>query len=147
MSRIVGKLLELLNLQTVRLSDTKRIQSAFRKAWQSVFEDALSTLPELATFSMALPAGILSGRGLRDALNSVNHNSFVTLGFKPEHIRVLKNLCFLLEQCSRVAGTSANQRIFEPLFHFKTPITPTLAEAMEEVIVTVTGCIEPKRKP
>jgi len=96
---------------------------------------------------MQVPAtvtDIIDGKGFRNAIDELEQKgSLQTLGFKSEHIRVLKSLAFLLGQCARLEATPQNLAIFEPLFHPAKPTTPTVADAMEEVIAKVVDCIEP----
>ena len=78
---------------------------------------------------------IVDGNGLREKIDEMERTGTLqTLGFQSEHIGVFKSLAFLLGQCSRVEATPQNLAICEPLFHPVHPITPTVADALEEVI-------------
>ena len=79
--------------------------------------------------------GVLDGKGFAKDLDELEQRGTLqTLGFKPEHTRVLKALAFFLGQCSRLEATPQNLAICEHLFHPAHPITPTVADAAEEVI-------------
>ena len=128
----------------VRLSDTEEIQLAFQREWAALINEAGAgdTPP---TSPMPIPTtvtGIIDGRGLRNGIDGLEKKGSLQ-GFKPEHIRVLKTLAFLLGQCARLEATKQNLAIFEPMFHPAKPTTPTVADAMEEVVAAVVKNIEP----
>jgi hypothetical protein len=130
----------------VRLSDSKEIQLAFQQEMTALYNEAgAGATPPMPP--MRIPTtvtDIIDGRGFRNGIDDLEQRgSLQTLGFKPEHIRVLKTLAFLLGQCARLEATKQNIAIFEPLFHPAKPTTPTVADAMEEVIATVVKNIEP----
>jgi hypothetical protein len=84
--------------------------------------DAL--LKEVGADFPLVPDGIINGKGYLEAVNSLEPNTLEHLGFRSEHVRVLKTLALLLAQCGRVAATKQNLKIFEPLFHPAKPTTP-----------------------
>ena len=156
MKTIVSKLLEILHPKMVknpsipvsnsRLSDTVQVQQAFRRAAQLIFDEAFknSGIPSASFFAAT---EIIDGKRFLEGLSRATESSWETLGFKPEHLRLLKSLCSLLELGARVEATPTNLRLFEPLFCPVTPTTPASAEAFEEVVNTFGECIGPKGKP
>ena len=102
-----------------------------------LFTEAGATCPDF-------PEGIINGQGLLESYNELQQDTFIDLGFKPEQVRVLKSLTFLLGQCSRLEGTDQNIAIVEHFFHPAKPTTETVADACEEVINMFLGCIEKK---
>lgn len=130
----------------VRLSDTKEIQLAFQQEMAGLFNEAGAGATPPAP-PMRIPTtvtDIIDGRVFRNKIDGMEQGgSLQTLGFKPEHIRVFKTMAFLLGQCARLEATKQNLAIFEPMFHPAKPTTPTVADAMEEVVAAVVGTIEP----
>ena len=121
-----------------RLSDTKEIQLAFQQGMQTVFAEAAGAPIKLRT----TPAGIVNAANLMKELNDELLKDALR---KPELVKVMKTLIFLLAQCSRLEATKQNVKIFELLFRFGRPITPTIADAFETVIHNVAAeAIEPK---
>jgi hypothetical protein len=131
----------------VRLSETKEIQLAFQQEMAIILNEAGENAAPPITMAQ-IPAtvtgmGILDGNGLRQNIDEMEQKGTLeTLGFKPEHIRIFKSLAFLLGQCSRLEATPQNLAICEPLFHPVHPITPTVADAAEEVITAFVQSIE-----
>lgn len=121
----------------VRLSDTPEIQSLFRREVDALLKDAGADFP-------LVPDGTIDGKGYLEALDSLRPNTLENLGFRPEHVRVLKTLALLLAQCGRVAATKQNLKIFEALFHPAKPTTPAVADAYEEVVMSFQQSIGPK---
>ncbi|MFI5071662.1 MAG: hypothetical protein ACHP8A_12300 [Terriglobales bacterium] len=119
-----------------RLSDTEEIQSAFRREVDALLNEIEATFP-------LLPEGIIDGRGFSKALDSLPPNTLQDLGFKAEHVRVLKTLALLLTQCGRVEATKQNLKLFENAFHPAKPTTPTVAEAYEKVVKVFEDSIGP----
>lgn len=122
----------------VRLSDTKEIQAAFKRELQALCEEVGAN-----EFVGSLPAGIIDGRGFGESLDSLNPDTLPTLGFKPEHIRVMKGLARLLANCARLEATKQNLSLTLPLFHPAKPTTPLVADAFDDVLSAVIECIEP----
>ena len=126
----------------MRLSETQEIQLAFQQEMARILNEAGANA-DVPLLLAQIPAtvtglGIIDGNGLREGLDDIERNGTLqTLGFKPEHIRVFKSLAFLLGQCSRLEATAQNLAICEPLFHPGHPITPTVADAAEEVITAL----------
>jgi len=120
----------------VRLSETKEIQLAFQQEVARIFNEAgANATPPIPIQIPATVTDILDGNGLGKNIDEMERKGTLqTLGFNPEHIRIFKSLAFLLGQCSRLEGTPQNLAIFEPLFHPVHPITPTVADAAEEII-------------
>jgi hypothetical protein len=124
-----------------RLSDTREIQLAFQQEMMSLIREAVGddvTIPIPRT-----PSGIVNGAAFLKAVDEMSERTLPDIGMKPEHIQVLRTLTYLLVQCSRVEATKQNLALFGPLFHPGKPTTPTVAEAFDEVVKEITGCIEP----
>jgi hypothetical protein len=124
-----------------RLSDTREIQLAFQQEMMKLMREAAGNdvnIPIPRT-----PSGIIDGNGFLKSVDQMSNKTLPDLGFKPEHIRVLRTLTYLLAQCSRLEATKQNLAIFEPLFHPVHPITSVVADAAEEVVKAVTDSIEP----
>lgn len=121
----------------VRLSDTPEIQSLFRREVDALLKEVGADFP-------LVPDGTIDGKGYLEALNSLKPNTLEDLGFRVEHVRVLKTLALLLAQCGRVATTKQNLQILEHLFHPGKPTTPTVADAYEEVVAMFQQNIVPK---
>src|SRR5580700_1484595 len=120
-----------------RLSQAREIQLAFHQEMVRIFNEAGKNAdPPIG--DMALPTttdAVLDGAGFRRDLDDLEKKGTLeTLGFKQEHIRVLKSLAFLLGQCSRLEATPQNLAICQPFFRPVHPITPIVADACEEVI-------------
>jgi hypothetical protein len=113
----------------LRLAQTPEIQAAFRKAFQDIWVE-VGRDPSEATFL----DGVLDGSAILKSFESLKPSTLPILGFKPEHIRVMKTLSFLLGQSLRVEGTKQTISIFLPLFAPAHPITAELADAYDEVI-------------
>jgi hypothetical protein len=129
----------------LRLSQTKEIQLAFQQEMARILNEAGENAvpPTPPTAIPTIVDSTLDGAGFRRDLDELEQKgSLQTLGFKPEHIRVLKSLAFLLGQCSRLSATAQNLTITLPLFHPVHPITPTVADACEEVIAVFVKSIE-----
>ncbi len=122
----------------MRLSDTDEIQSSFRREVDALLKEIGVTFP-------LLPEGIIDGKGLSEALGSLQPNTLQDLGFRAEHVRVLKTLALLLGQCGRVEPTEQNLKLFEHLFHPAKPTTPAVADAYEEVVMAFQQSIGPNR--
>jgi hypothetical protein len=120
-----------------RLSETTEIQSYFRREVDALLKEVGADFP-------LVPDGIINGKGYLEALNSLEPNTLEHLGFRSEHVRVLKSLALLLAQCGRVTATKQNLKIFEPLFHPAQPTTPTVADAYEEVVMMMEQSIGAK---
>lgn len=120
-----------------RLLETTEIQSYFRREVGALLKEVGADFP-------LVPDGVIDGKRLLDALNSMEHNTFDNLGFRSEHVRVLKALTQLLAQCDRVEATKQNLTIFEHLFHPAKPTTPTVADAYEELVAVMQQSIGPK---
>ena len=127
MKTTAGKLLEILHPKvlktpssassTLRVSDTEGIQLAFRKAVQLIFEEAfrVSGIPSQSLFAAT---EIIDGKRFREALSKVQDSSWETLGFKPEHLRMLNNLVLSL---STVLVLRPTLRIYVYLRHCFVP--------------------------
>lgn len=96
----------------MRLSDTDEIQSSFRREVNALLKEIGATFP-------LLPEGIIDGKGLSEALGSLRPNTLQDLGFRAEHVRVLKTL----GQYGRVEPTEQNLKLSEHLFHPAKPTT------------------------
>ena len=120
----------------MRLSDTDEIQSSFRREVDALLKEIGVTFP-------LLPEGIIDGKGLSEALGSLQPNTLQDLGFRAEHVRVLKTLALLLGQCGRVEPTEQNLKLFEHLFHPAKPTTPAVADAYEEVVMAFQQVSDP----
>jgi len=123
-----------------RLSDAKEIQVAFRREVDALFGEI-----GVESLFTAKDTSIIDAQTFWRIFDSVPGHTLQSVGFKPEHIRILKTLTLLLEQCARVEATKQNLRIFEPLFRPVKPTTPVVAEAFEEVVMVVEQSIEPKK--
>lgn len=122
-----------------RLSDTEEIQAAFRRELEALCKEVGAD-----EFVGSLPQGIIDGKGLGETLDSLNPETLPTLGFKPEHIRVMKSLTCLLANCARLEATKQNLSIFINLFHPAKPTTPLVADAFDDVLAAVMDNIGPK---
>jgi hypothetical protein len=131
-------------LTFVRLSETKEIQLAFQQEMVRIFNEA--TANTAVPTEMQIPAtitDIIDGKALRENMDEMERKGTLhTLGFKPEHIKVFKSSAFLLGQCTRLEATPQNLAIFQPLFHPVHPITPAVADALEEVITAFVTSIK-----
>jgi hypothetical protein len=115
-----------------RLSDAEEIQAAYRRELQALCKEVGAD-----EFIGSLPQGIIDGRGFGEALDSLDPETLPTLGFQPEHIRVMKGLTCLLANCARVEASKQNLSIFLHLFHPAKPTTPLVADAFDEVLAAV----------
>jgi hypothetical protein len=122
-----------------RLSDAKEIQAAFRREVDALFGEI-----GMESLFTDKDTSIIDTKKFWGIFDSVPGHTLQSVGFKPEHTRILKTLAFLLEQCARVEATKQNLKIFEPLFHPAKPTTPVVAEAYEEVVMVVEQSIGPK---
>lgn len=132
-----------------RLSETNEIQLAFQQEMARIFNEAgAGTTPPIPPIQIPMKVeGRIDGQRFAKSIDEMEaKGTLQTLGFKPEHVRVFKSLAYLLDQCSRLSATEQNLKICEPLFHPTHPITPTVADAGEEVIASVVACIEPANK-
>lgn len=128
-------------MSKLRVSDTEQVQLAFRTAVQRVWEQAVVDIPMPSFLD-----GTINGDRVLEAVIKAQ-DSFETLGFKPEHIRVLKTLCVLLKHCARIEATPANLGIVKTLFCPATPVTPVSAEAFEEVVAAfASSIVAPKKR-
>ena len=128
-----------------RLSETKEIQLAFQREMALLFNEAGATANP-PTPSMPIPTkmtDIVDGTELGIRLKRIAGRHWESLDFKPEHVRVLMSLVFLLEQCARLEATPQNLSITLPLFHPGKPTTPLVADAYDEVINALVSSIEP----
>ena len=121
-----------------RLSETNEIQAAYKRELQALCQEVGAN-----DFIGSLPGGIINGKGFGQALDSLNPETLPTLGFKPEHIRVLKSLTNLLANCARLEATKQNLSLTLHLFHPAKPTTPLVADAFDEVLAAFIECIEP----
>jgi hypothetical protein len=131
----------------VRLSEAKEIQLAFQQEMVALYNEAgATTEPPVPPKQVpTIVTDIIDGKGFAKAVDELEQKgSLQTLGFKPEQIRVLKCLAELLVQCSRVEATAQNFAVFKHLFHPTKPTTPTVADAMEEMVAAIGTSIEPK---
>ncbi len=129
----------------LRLSETKEIQLAFQREMVLLFNEAGATANS-PTPSMPIPTkftGMIDGREFGIRLKRFPERHWECFGFKPEHVRVLMSLVFLLEQCARLEATPQNLSITLPLFHPGKPTTPLVADAYDEVINALVSSIEP----
>ncbi len=122
-----------------RLSDAKEIQAVFRREVNALFGEI-----GMESLFTEKDSGIIDAKKFWGIFDSAPGHTLQSVGFKPEHTRILKTLVFLLEQCARVEATKQNLRIFEPLFHPVKPTTPAVAAAFEEVVMVIEQSIEPK---
>ena len=123
----------------MRVSDTEQIQMAFRKAVQRVWEQVVDIpMPSFLD-------GTINGDRLLESITKAQ-DSLETLGFKREHILMLKSLCSLLKHCARIEATPPNLGIVETLFCPATPVTPVSAEAFEEAVTAFADSIGPSKK-
>lgn len=133
-----------LRRQFARLSETKEIQLAFQQEMARILNEAgANAVPPIPPTQIPVAVtDIIDGDGLSKRIDEMEQKGTLqTLGYKPEHIRIFKSLAFLLGQCSRLKATPQNLAICEHLFHPGHPITPTVAEAAEEVIAAVVKSI------
>jgi hypothetical protein len=121
------------------VSDNEQIQLAFRQAVQRVWKQVVDT-PMPSSLD-----GAINGAALLEGITRAQ-DSLETLGFRPEHIRVLKTLCVLLKHCTRIEATPTNLGMVEPLFCPVTPVTPASAEAFEEVVAAFASSIGAPKK-
>jgi hypothetical protein len=133
---LIDKLFGNKTSQRVRLSDTKEIQTAYRQALQGLCDEVRAT-----EFIGGLPEGTINGAELLKSFDSLRPDTLTILGFKTEHVRVMKALTSLLAQCARLEGTKTNIAIVEHLFHPVKPTTALVADACEEVISAFTESI------
>jgi hypothetical protein len=110
-----------------RLSETREVQSAFRREMVLLFTEVGTPPPDVAT-------GVIDGKGLGDGFRRFPTRHWEDLRLKPEHVRVLLSLTFLLEQCSRLQATTQHLDTVLALFHPAKPTTPVVADAYGEVI-------------
>lgn len=121
-----------------RLSGAKEIQAAYRRELQALCQEVGAD-----EFIGSLPEGIIDGKGFGESLDSLNPETLPALGFKPEHIRVLKNLTNLLANCARLEATKQNLSLTLAFFHPVKPTTPLVADAFDEVLAAFIESIEP----
>ena len=127
------------------LSETEDIQLAFQREMVLLFNEAGATANP-PTPSMPIRTkmtDIVDGREFGNRIRRFSERHWESLGFKPEHVRVLMSLVFLLEQCARLEATPQNLSITVPLFHPAKPTTPLVADAYDEVINALASSIEP----
>lgn len=129
-------------MSALRVSETEQIQQAFREAVKRLWEEVVVDVP--LPPSLFLP-GTIDGEGMLKSLSEMQ-NSLETLGFRPEHISVLKSLCTALKDSARVQATPVNVGLFGHLFNPTTPTTPLSAEAYKEAVAIFTRNIGPKKK-
>ena len=124
------------------LSDTREIQLAFQQEMMKIIQEGIGT--DVTIPIPRTPSGIIDGNAFLKVVDQMSDRTLPDLGCKPEHVRVLRTLTYLLAQCSRLEATKVNLGLMQPLFHPSHPITPVVADAFEEVVKSVTDCIEPK---
>lgn len=123
--------------QFAPLSQAKEIQLAFQQETVRILNDAGANAapPTPAVQIPVTVKEIIDGDELGKRIDEMERKGTLqTLGYKPEHIRVFKSLALLLGRCSHLKATPQNLAICERLFHPGHPITPTVADAFEEVI-------------
>jgi hypothetical protein len=127
------------------LSETKEIQLAFQREMVLLLNEAGDTANP-PTPSMPIPtkvANMIDGREFGIRLKRVLEGRWESSGLKPEHVRVLMSLVFLLEQCARLKATPQNLSITLPFFHPGKPTTPAVADAYDEAINAFASSIKP----
>ena len=86
---------------------------------------------------------MIDGREFGIRLKRVFERHWESSGLKPEHVRVLMSLVFMLEQCAHLKATPQNLSITLPFFHPGKPTTPTVADAYDEAINAFASSIKP----
>lgn len=128
-----------------RLSETEEIQLAFQQEMALLFNEAGATANP-STPTMPIPTkvtDIIDGKEFGIRLKQFPERHWEALGFKPEHVRVLMTLVFLLERCAHVEANPFNLRVAVPRFHPGKPTTPRVADAFDEVVNSLARSIEP----
>jgi hypothetical protein len=127
-----------------RFSENEEIQLAFRREIDLLFNEARATANS-STRLIPTPATVTSAfdEGFGNDLKKFPQPHWDSLGFKPEHVRVLMSLTFLLEHCARLEATPQNLDITLPLFHPGKPTTSLAADAYDKVINALVSIIEP----
>lgn len=131
------------------LSEANEIQLAFQQEMILIFNEAgAGAVPPIPPMQKPTTvADKIDGRELAKRKGEMEQKGTLqTLGFEPEHIRVFKSLAFLLGECSRLKATPQNLAILRPLFQPTHPVTPTVADAAEEVIAALVDSIEPAKE-
>lgn len=127
-----------------QLSEAKEIQLACQQEMARILNEAgANAAPPIPAIQIPVTVTDVIDRDvLGKRIDEMERKGTLqTLGYKPEHIRIFKSLAFLLGQCSRLKATPQNLAICEHLFHPAHPITPTVADAFDQVITDLSKSI------